>query len=547
MPLEINNQVFSGSDTGTLPGTFSFPSEVANTGRMKRLFRDAHLATSATVHKRVIDGVWVYANGMPLLYGRLTIRGADDQRIKFDLIANPLASLKEVELPDLDLEGERSLGPYTVAGYQTATAQDPESWDFAFFPVVTEDILSLATIPAAKWLNYYDQSGSAGFQPSGSGGVTPFVKMEYLLKRMFASYGDGFSWQNAFQLPDDEELRRLYLYNNTDARVLGPSGAPVLPAAIDLKKHVPKIKSTELLKKVCAQWGLGLFTNVFERSVKLAPVVNTLAGDIGQDWTPYRAGMPSLEYNAQAPSRYIYDEYEQLPPGAPKIADMRRFTDFQAFAAAGTITEEYVYIECANLVLNQRWYNYQITFQNNGWGGYPEIETGASGDSYNPGIKILTGGFDYYRAKGGISKFEDNAGEWKFNSQTYDVALMLYRGIQHAYNWPVSGNSPYVYTAGAGTRANITRNGTVLAQAKRSLNWEGEYGLYKNYHQKWNEMLRDGKQVTQTFALPLTKFVRFSFDQKVRVGAMEYVVKKLRVSKLVDSRAVVEATMLSIM
>lgn len=545
LPLELNNQVFSSGDTGTLPGSFSFPTEAANTGAMKRLFRDVHLPTSATARRTAIEGVWVYANGMPLMYGRLTVRSADENRVKFDIVANPLASLKDVNLPDLDYEGERSLGVYTMAGYQTQTALFPEDWDFAFFPVVTGDILSIATIPDENWLNYYDQSGSAGFQPMGSGGVTPFVKLEYILKRMFASYGEGFEFRNDWQRPEDYELRRLYLYNNVDARILSVAGQPTFPGAIDLKKHVPKIKSTEMLKKVCAQWNLGLFTNVFDRTVKLAPVVNTLTADAAHDWTTYRAGRATVEYNSDAPRKYAYDEYEPLPPGAPKVADMRRFTDFQAFAAAGTIAEEYVYIECANLVLNQRWYNYQTSFQNNGWGGYPEIETEGGGEDYNPGMAILAGGFDYYRAKGGISTFVDNAGEWKYTPQDYALALMFYRGIQ-SYNWPVSGNSPYLYTAGAGVRADITENNVVLAEAKRSLNWEGEYGLYENYHQKWNELLRNGKQVTQTFALPVPKFVKFNFDQKVRVGSMEYIVKKLRVSKLVDARVIVEATMLSV-
>lgn len=550
LPLELNNLIFSGSDTGSLPGSFSFPSEVPNSPRNMALFGRPHL-TAGSGSVRIIEGVWVYACGLPLFYGKLTVRGANADKIKFDLVANPLAALKEVELPDLDLGGTRSITPYTLENFMLATAQNPEAWDFAFFPVIAENLLTLSAQPAEKWLNFHNQNG-AGFQPTNSGAITPFVKIEYLFKQMFAGYGEGFEWRNDFQRPEDPEMRRLYVFNNVDARKPNtPGGAPVLPGTFDLKRHVPKIKSTELLKKVCAQWNLGLFTNLFSRTLRLAPVADILKSDAAQDWTPYMASLPSVDNPVSVPRSYTYDEYETLPPGTPNLATMRRFTDLNAFYTAlnaGGISEEYVYIECSNTVVNKSWYTYAIDFRGRAWGAFPPIETNGDGNAYNPGVNILPGGFDYYRWKGGFSKFEQNTeGVWEWKNEDYPLSLLFFRGIQHAYSWPVSGNSPYLYIAGAGQRAAITRNGTTLATASRSMDWVGEYGLWAKYHEPWYNVLKNGKTITQNFAIPVAKLAQFGFDMKIRVGDMEYIVKRIRVARLANGHALIEANLVAVM
>jgi len=59
-------------------------------------------------------------------------------------------------------------------------------------------------------------------------------------------------------------------------------------------------------------------------------------------------------------------------------------------------------------------------------------------------------------------------------------------------------------------------------------------------------MLIAGKHVTQTFTLPITELVKFSFEDKVRVVNMDYFVKRLRVQKLIGrGLALVEASMVS--
>ena len=60
------------------------------------------------------------------------------------------------------------------------------------------------------------------------------------------------------------------------------------------------------------------------------------------------------------------------------------------------------------------------------------------------------------------------------------------------------------------------------------------------------QMLIAGKHVTQTFTLPITELVKFSFEDKVRVVNMDYFVKRLRVQKLIGrGLALVEVSMVS--
>jgi hypothetical protein len=79
------------------------------------------------------------------------------------------------------------------------------------------------------------------------------------------------------------------------------------------------------------------------------------------------------------------------------------------------------------------------------------------------------------------------------------------------------------------------------------MNWQGPNGLYERQHRLWNEALRNGKHVTLQFAIPVTKLQAFTFDQKVRVQEMDYLVKKLRVGKcLGDNKVQVQAEMVSV-
>ncbi len=545
--LELNNSVFSGSDAGTLPGSFSFPAEVPLSDKNARIFGNPHLPESAGV-ARSIPNVTVLAEGLPIMRGTLSIQSATATKVKFTIVATPISDFKGIELQSIDLEGTRSLIPFTVEGLMSETCNNPENFDFVFLHTFCGyPWLPTETNDNTDFQNRYN-SATQQFAPETGGAMTPFLKLEYILKRIFALEKNGYLFRNAFQT--DVELRRLYLYNNTDARTR--TGSTIaFPAQIDLSKHLPKMKVTDLLRKVCAMFNLGIYVNYFEKTITIAPATDTLHAAAKHDWTPYATADPVVEYSSEAPDVYAFDDFEELPKNAPPVRKMRAFTDFRTYTSAGYVSEEWIYIQASNVVWNTKW-NFLATGINGLlWGAHATVVAGdANGTIFTPGITPLPGGFDYYRTNGaGFSRFEEEAGEWKFVDKEAPLALMLYRGRQRSDRFPCCGNTPY-FSAPAtdGEKMNITTGaaGTVEAQARHSINWDGEEGLYNRFHRDWNTLLREGRHVTRTFLLPVSHLARFSFADKVRVGALDYVCKKIRIGRTEGGKALCEVSMVSV-
>ncbi len=547
LALELTNQVFT-NDPASLPGSFSFPAEVPLTGHNMRIFARPHLPESANPTK-TIDNVTVLAAGMPIMQGRLRVLGATQEKVRFTIVATPVSDLKNIQLNELDTGGNRSLIPFTVPGLMSATCNRPEDFDFAFLPVYTaQPWFPVETLETGDWQNKYDSATQQFLETSGS--LTPFLKVEYLISRLFAAEKNGYTFQNAFQM--ETELRRLYLYNNVDMRVTTPSGL-AFPSSFSLNKHIPKIKATDFLKKVAAMFGLGLYVNYFEKTIRLAPVKNTLMSDPAHDWTRYAVADPVKDTENTAPGLYRFDAFEDLPADAPAVHLMRKFATMAdlvtALNAPGGITEEWVYSESNNLVWNTKW-NFNLTELNGlTWGAFPHVDSGV-GEEYNPGISPLPGGTEYYRTRSGISRFVLEEGQYRFDTKEAPLALMLYRGRQRTDRFPCAGNTPNFSLPLPGqAQYNITTGsaGTIEAQAKYGLDWDSDQGLYNTFHAEWNRVLRNGSHVTQTFLLPAAMVARYSFEQKVRVGSMDYVLKKIRLGKISQGHILCSVQMVSVL
>jgi hypothetical protein len=112
---------------------------------------------------------------------------------------------------------------------------------------------------------------------------------------------------------------------------------------------------------------------------------------------------------------------------------------------------------------------------------------------------------------------------------------------------PIASNHVWKASGTNGARYNITTNGVSTGPAKYSLNWDGEYGLYKTHHQNWNQMLLNGKSVTQKFIVPIAELLQFRFEDKVRVLNMDFFMKKIKVEKTVGKGLIlIEASMVSV-
>lgn len=539
LQFELNNIVFSSSETASLPGSFSFPVDVPVTKRMRAQL--GHPTRVDTANRTsYIDGVWALAGGIRLFYGTLKLVESSQKTIKLTLISNPVAALKDTLLPALDLGGARTVAPTSWVDHMKETVDTPEDYDYIFLPVGNENA------PDPSW-NNWDLVDEV-FVESGSI-ITPSIRLEYLLERIFALAG-GWAFGNQFQA-GSLELGRLYVFNNVDARVLTDSITPTLALPDDflLNKHVPNITCAEFLKKLMSQWCLGLFVNVFTKEVKLIALKDLLRRPATHDWTEYAVPDLTISEPTKVPGYYNYDNTAStIPAEAPAVEDailLRTTTEFNA----GPLTEAYYYIE-TNSVMHKHGsgvydnVNYRLVHRG--------VRVG-DGEDYQAGMAAIWDQIEAYQWKGGYTGYIVEDGEYKFQKEDYPVALLFYRGLQNVISGgglsPLCGNSVWLDGVGTpGDHAKLVTGGVEVGESEQSLNWFGDYGLYEKYHRTWSTMLRDGKHCSQTFILPISTLISFSFAEKVRVGDMDFFLKRIRVAKLLNQGLVqIEVSMISVL
>lgn len=559
LTFELNNQVFSKTDTSVLPGSFSFPATLPLTRRNKNLLENPHLVTNSK-NWQTYEGVWVELYGVKMFYGTLTVTGANPAQVQVNIVANPVKALKSVKLKAIDLGGERDKDAFLTWGlYMFDTIRFPENYDHIFVPMYNEDRNDYAFDSGDPnnllypFYNYYDV-GTQTFDMD-TGALVPFIKVEYLLQQIFAYEDTGFAFVNAWQNPADLELRRLYLFNNWDMRTLNTTPAPDLPTTFNLANHVPDITATDFLKKLMAQWGLGLFTNIFNRTIRLVPIQPLLQRPAVHDWSQYAIGRPAREDADSPPGRYNYEQPAELPRDVPAPEDITTvFNTLADFNAALPLADGYYYIETEHSIVyvetawpfdpKEAWLQHRgVTLD----GDLDRLDTGMT--------SLLHYNFsDRYNAPVVASRFyetTDPDGNTIYERRVTDppVAVFFYRGfndVGYANPFPVACNHVWNPDETGGGKLDITVDTTPDSEAARSLNWFGDYGLFETAHKLWAYMLLDGKHCTLQLALPVSVLVKFSFEEKVRVGEMEYFVKKLRVSKpLGHGRVLVEASMVS--
>lgn len=546
--IELNNSIFSTSNTDVLPGSFSFPITLPATDFNTWVLRNPG-AVDTFGKPRPVPGVWVSLFGIPFFECTLTVREADDDAIRIDLIANPLAAVKDVLVSDLDLGGERTIGAVIPnwENHITACLNNPELYDYNFLPVQqvpgTEDGFFGALQNWTAVFGFDFGNVSAGTVTV----VTPFPKLSYLLSRITA----GTGWTLINHLQQDTELSRLYTYSNRDIRVSSDNVAqPSIPTSFRLNDFAPRIKVSELLRKTAAHFNCGVFYDYFQQKIHLRPIIDVLATAPAHDWTQYLTSGIRPEFEpGEVAGRYQHDAPQPLPVEWPPFKLIRHYRTFPEYSQE-TIYPDFAYIETLNKIVESRsanlnspvgalnWlvtHRQQTAFAPDG----PDLD----GKAYESGIGSLSGSFkwnnelefetDCYEYAGEYNRLtkQDIEGTelWRRTGSDAPLMLLAYRGRQangNNPNAPVATNHVWRRMSTTGQRYDITGTGQ---PARYSLNWHGEYGLYNTFHRAWNTLLRNGKHCTATLSLPVTVLQHYRFDEKVRINNMDYILKKISV------------------
>jgi hypothetical protein len=502
-----------------------------------------------------VDGVTVYCYNQAFFVGTLSIRSANNGQVSFDIVASAFSDLKKRKLNQIDTEGPRSIGTTDTArkAHFKNTLEHPEDYDYAAFPVFNQKFKDLGYTNTYDVFQNFWNVATSDFNMN-SAGITPFIRLDYVLKRMFADSDYAFinDWQTS------SELRRLYLYNNYDIRI--PSGGSiVIPSWIDLPNHLDDSLCTDFLKDVMFLFNLGLFVNSFSHQIKLTPLEKVFTRPPVHDWTAYAIDRPSISYEEKTVvSKFSWPAPDvDKPYSGPLIADdipLTTFPSFYEFLSQYTspgLPDGYYYLDCDEVVmavggvvpytrLGIKRKAFVIDDSSVFESKRPPLlteyaDTGSAGTNY-----CLNG-----NAKG----YYTNADGTRENSPAKNT-LMFYRGFQERnigepQRWPLSGND--TFNCQADDVALITNGTTVLGSAGYSLLWHKSQGLYQSWWANWHEALYYGKTVTQMLALPISALVQFNFDEKIRVLQMDYFVKRLRVGKAIgNGRVLVEAELVSV-
>lgn len=543
LQFELNNQVFSRGDTTALAGSFSFPVQIPLTPLANRQLGFPGMIDNARKFGD-IDGVWVYVDGTPMFYGRLQIKKSNRRSVSIAIISNPLLDLKTKNLNELDL-GTVTVAPATWPDHMKDTALNPEDYDHAFFQVTVES-------EAFSFNNWYNTTESFPIADE-SQKVTPFIKVKSLLQKMFNA-SDGWTFQNKWQ-GADIELGRLYLFNNIDARIQLTTGPSTLglPDEFLLNKFAPAIPSADFLKRVSAQWCLGLFTNIFQRSITLRSLSDVLSAEVKQDWTTYAISEPEIETPDSYPGYYNYPQLDPIPPELGAIENATIINTGNEYYDLVSPAPGFYYIENSNALVE-----IPVSGPHRFVGKVHMGIMAGAGEDYESNMEAL---FDNsglsYSSRSGFTGYHEVEGssplehEWEAND--YPIALMFYRGIQQIVDTvgkdTVSGNAVWLdgFLASPGDRLKISTNWVDGPDASRSLNWFGEFGLYETAHKQWQTILMEGKHCTQQFIIPITTLTSFSFEDKIRVGNMDFFAKRLRIQSLIGNGLVqIEASLISV-
>lgn len=303
----------------------------------------------------------------------------------------------------------------------------------------------------------------------------------------------------------------------------------------------------------------GFFADAFSNRVTILPLQIALQRSAKHDWTPYAlAGTPREEFSSPVRA-YGYKQPNgvELPPGIPRphqATQVRTLADLNAAIAAATPGVYWFYAEDGHILIRINKTVGGFTFESylQHQGVYPYSDTDTPLETGMECLRTLYDGalgYGYYAAHNKVSRWHPQGAAFERRQEDPAIALMLYRGIQDDGDGdvPLAGNHVWLPSGSGGTRSQITSGGLPVGDSAYSLNWFGDYGLYRKFHSQFGSILNAGKPVTIQLALPVAALTDFSFEDKVRIQNMDYFARRLRISTpLGRGLVLVEASLISV-
>lgn len=544
LTFELQNLVFSTSDSSKLPGSFAFPFTLPLTlknrqmlGFPDRIDRASALLTQINIQVLADDGVELFP-------GILTVRGVSSGasgEIRVDIVVNPLTAIKTTPLNELDLGGDRVFADEAaILADAKATTLDPLDYDYIYFPIWNRAFLEadFNGIKSSWFQNFFNVTTQEFSVADDHPAMMPFIRLDYLFDKIFANV--DYTFENKFQITD--ELRKIVVYNN---RSIWTSDG--IETTINLQNHVSNTGASSFVRKIMGSFCLGLFFNTWSRTLRLIPIRDLISKAPKYDWTEKEIVPYTIESNTEQPeticwevdeSDATWEYYSKFMKPAP-IAGEATWDDFVAGPnGIYYIPERHAYY---SKVPGRILFKFQTLGCAPLESGTPVFEApcAALWDAFRYGEghgSTPDANYDlipHCRIPGTVTYLE--AGDDISQENDCPDRITIYRGIAPNFDgddYPLASAIPW--------------DGEGALLGDYSLRWDGTYGMYESWWIGWHTMLKQGKHVSMRLNLTVPDLLNFNFEDKIRIGNMDYFVEKLRVTFTEHGLAPVEASLISV-
>lgn len=535
--IEQNNPAYLGEDIDVLPGEFSYPFTLPLTNHNRRII--GYLDRIDSTSNPTQLAAQLYLNANLHIDGTIYISRPSNRSVKVYLVSNSLLSIKDKSIRDVT--ERRYTLPQDLAAHMLTVSTSPDDYEYGFFPVYNPSIADGDDYAPSRWHNTFRPESSTF---SDVGAISPFPRLHIVLADVMAA--TGFTFVNAWQ--DETLLKRLYLVHNLDLRTTNTE----IERDVPLRNLLPDWKCNELLKGLCRMFCLAPFPDYPRRTITLRPLQDLLRLPAQRDWTEFAGEEMGYTVGQSAVSRHEFGS------GAYSgSANMDDVTAWQSDEAQGNIiTDAFGDIGYENLI-DDRYYEHStgrifrplldlspadevFYIRKSTLGRHFGAVDNENGEEINS-VSLYPMFTEWADIPEGFVRWTVPA--WsqnpvKFGEKPAARLAFFYgnavTGSVSAYPYPYGGWTPYGY---------ITEQ---IPGATYSLGWEGPYGLYEKWWEKWDSMLQSGKMVTRNFLLTPQEINRFTFDQKVRVHSKEYFVRSMRYQVSLRGISEVQVKMMTI-
>lgn len=472
----------------------------------------------------------IIADGNTVFAGFLTVTAATWKEISISIKIATIPALKDTDLATT-LPIDYAPTP-SVSGLQMMldSATYPQMHPFICFPVFNHEIfpddMVETTLSAPAFQNFYD-IGTDSFVNNSP--FTPFLRINYLLDNLFTYF--GYTLTNSWQLTD--ELKKLVFYNNVDQRITG-----IVTNVIHPKQLVPSVKCSDFLRKLCRVFNLAYKVDIIAKTAEIFPLNEVRAQSAATDWTDKWLRDEKILQDRSTVKQIRYQDYEKWTGKLAYYTDYYLtpdyYTDNVDALGAGDpagyyydnkLNGVYYFAYPAAPVLKNKNFDKLsggdgTTMENTIFPALNEVmimpctvngtQPTATATAYVPYVRV---------------KMTDDT-----QRNDMPLMLMLYRGFQNTRedrSFPPTTAPGKNYPMASANVWNVKRVHT-NAFDRISLYYNGENGLgIRSDLANWLNWLNTKSDIEGESLLTVADLKDFDFRQKVRIGEMEYFVRRL--------------------